>query len=129
MTLQRRRLGATAEVYGLVKTTNWRGEERIIPDTSEPIAVLKAWMIADADRFQSMDIEGKQEIVMFEMGVADHPIFHTRDVASEARVKWDGYWWDVVHPPKQARGANRHVRHWRLSLRRRPLDPGDTKHG
>lgn len=125
MTLQRRRLGAKVAIYGLVKQSNWRGEERIVVDLSAPIATPRAWLIADADRFQSMDIEGKQEIVMFEMGVADHPMFHTRDVASDARVYWDGYWWDVVHPPKQARGATRHVRHWRLSLRRRPLSPDE----
>lgn len=130
MTLQRRRLGAWVEIYGLVPTVDRRGNVVRKVDTSQPIARIKGWLIADADRFQTISEGGQQEIVMFELGVADHPAFHNRDIAAEAMVKWDGYWWDVVHPPKQARGANRHVRHWRLSIRRRPIgDEGLESNG
>lgn len=121
MTLQRRRLGAFVEFYGLDRQRDLRGNPIDYVDTSAPIARVKGWLIADPDRYQDVDIRGDQEIVMFELGVADHPMFHTREITSGARVKWDGYWWDVVHPPTQRRGANRHVRHWRLSIRRRPI--------
>lgn len=121
MTLQRRRLGATVQVYGLHTVTNLRGEKRDVADMSQPVISGRGWVIADADRYQDMQLDGQQEIVMFELGMADHPAFHDRRVSSGARVRWDGHWWDVVHPPVQRRGANRHVRHWRLSLRRRPL--------
>ena len=121
MTLQRRRFGAPVEVYGLVHVVNSRGQEKKDVDLTAPVITAKGWLLADADRYQDVDMKGDQEIVMFELGMADHPAFHDRRVASGSRVKWDGHWWDVVHPPVQRRGANRHVRHWRLSLRRRPI--------
>ena len=121
MTLQRRRLGTTVELFGLHDVPNYRGDIERVVDMTTPVATVRAWVIADPDRYQDMVLNGKQEIVMMEMGVADHPVFHTRAVTAGSRVKWDGYTWDVVHPPTQRRGANRHVRHWRLSLRRRPL--------
>lgn len=98
----------------------------MIADMSEPVLITKAWAIADADRFQDMDLQarGEQEIVMFEIGVADNAAFHDRRITSSSVVEWDGYRWDVTHPPKMSRGANRHVRHWRLQLRRRPLGEG-----
>lgn len=121
MTLQRRRFGAYVELYGMEQRTDFRGNVIKYVNTAAPVARVKGWLIADADRYQVIDMQGQQEIVMFELGVADHPYFHDRDVMSESRVKWDGYWWDIVQPPVQRRGANRHVRHWRLSIRRRPI--------
>ena len=123
MTLQRRRLGTPVKVYGLKAETSRRGEVHMVPDMSAPVLEARAWAISDADRYQDMDLNGRgeQEIVMFEIGLADHPAFHDRTITSSAVVEWDGYTWDVTHPPKQSRGANRHVRHWRLQLRRRPL--------
>ena len=123
MTYQRRgRYSWPVEIYGVKIEANPRGERRKVVDLSAPAITCRGWAIADADRFQNMQIDGDQEIVMFELGVSDHPAFHTRQVTSEGRVFFDGYWWDIVHPPKQSgRRMNRHVRHWRLSLRRRPL--------
>lgn len=121
MTLQRRRLGDDVQIYGLKTVVDHRGNEYRTVDLKKPDIECKGWLVSDADRYQMISEGGQQEIVMFELGVADHPKFHNREIAGEARVFWDGYWWDVVHPPKQSRGANRHVRHWRLSIRRRPI--------
>ena len=121
MTLQRRRFGKVAEFYGLTTQTDARGIHIRTTDMSAPVARLKCWALPDADRFQDMSLHGQQEIVMFELGAPDHPMFHDRTVSAGARVFWNEYWWDVVQPPVERRGANHHVRHWRLSLRRRPL--------
>ena len=122
MTLQRKRFGADVVVYGLYTVTDSRGQEKRTVNMEVPAIQARGWLLADADRYQQVSLKGDQEIVMFELGMADHPAFHDRRVSAGARVAWDGYWWDVVHPPVQRRGANRHVRHWRLSLRRRPLE-------
>ena len=122
MTIQRRRLGRLADIYGVEDYVSQRGEVRQRADMSAPLATVKAWFIADADRMQVMTLRGDQEIVMFEMGVADHPAFHDRRITTNARVHWGNYWWDVVAPPIQRVGASRHVRHWRLAIRRRPLE-------
>ena len=121
MTLQRKRLGDIVKVYGLVDIVNSRGQEKKDVDRTAPVITAKGWLLADADRYQDIALKGDQEIVMFELGMADHPAFHDRRVTSGALVEWDGFWWDVVHPPVQRRGANRPVHHWRLSLRRRPI--------
>lgn len=123
MTYQRRgRYSWPITIYPTKLHVGTRGEKRRVVDTeAEPIEV-RGWAIADADRYQDIQLDGNQEIVMFEIGVSDHPAFHDRRITSSAIVQWDGYWWDIVHPPKQSgRRVNRHVRHWRLSIRRKPI--------
>ena len=86
MTLQRKRLGDMVKVYGLVDIVNSRGQEKKDVDRTAPVITAKGWLLADADRYQDIALKGDQEIVMFELGMADHPAFHDRRVTSGALV-------------------------------------------
>ena len=56
MTLQRRRLGDIVKVYGLVNVVNSRGQEKKDVDLTAPVITAKGWFLADADRYQDIDL-------------------------------------------------------------------------
>ena len=124
MTVQRRRLGQTVEVYGRKKVTTLRGSVQWIVDYQSPAYVGPVWIVPD--RSQRAEVKGQQEIKVYTMGMDDVPKLHTDETGLWTFVKWGGKMWDIIAPPLYHHGASRHTRHWTISIRERPTQKDES---
>lgn len=108
--MQRRR-GEVAEIHLVTKRTDARGNVVESP-TGEFVSVRGAFT---PDRSARAEVPGQQQVNIFRMVTSSD----LSGVSLWSRVKWRGFWWDVVAPAAWHIG-DRHTRHWSLILRQRP---------
>lgn len=112
MSVQRRR-GQKALVYASKTVEDRRGNHLRIVDMDNPIEVRAAFIPQRSGR---AEVPGQSQINVTRMIVDAH----LEGVDLWSRVLWMGLEWDVAAPPSYRHGS-RHVRHWSIDLRQRPL--------
>lgn len=114
MSSRQRRRGQTVKVWPTHEIEDKRGNKVNAPDLTDDPIVVKAAAIPQ--RSSKAEVPGQQQIDVVRLILdAELP-----GVTLWSRVEYLGDQWDIVSPPAYHHGS-RHVRHWSMDIRRRPV--------
>ena len=110
--VQRKR-GVQARVWKVSKQTDNRGN---VTKVADPLNYedVKIWVYPQ--RSAKGEVPGQLAINVVRIGVPGH----VKDLDLWNRIQFNGSDWDMVTPPSYHHGT-RHVRHWTLDVRERPV--------
>ena len=121
-----RRRGRPVKIWPSKEVQDDRGNRVVTADMdAEPFVTRAAEF---PQRSSKAEVPGYQQIVVTRIIVSDDlsklgwPL-SVPGGGLWGRVEWDGETWDIAAPPTYEHGT-RHVRHWYLDIRRRPVQSG-----